>query len=92
MPTKAIQTSPRDALRAELHDALVADLAAAAAAADSGPVHVKCIRLSVPNVAKIPKFPLFQGVIGLYTAATALVSSVPVPAVAGHLDTKVREF
>ncbi len=92
MPTKAIQTSPRDALRAELHDALVADLVAVAAE-DSAQVHAKCIRLSVPNVAKIPKFPLFQGVIGLYTAATALVSGVPVPVVvAGHLDTKVCEF
>ncbi len=88
MRTKATQTNPSGALRADRRDAPAEDLAAVAWVADSVQALGKCIRLSVPNVARTLKCHSFPGVTGLYTAAIASVSSAPA-APAGHIDIRV---
>ncbi len=90
MRTKAIQTNPSGALPADRHDAQAEeeDLAAAAWVADSVQALGKCIRLSVPSVAKTLKCHSVPEVTGPYTAAIALASSPPVAA-AGHINSGV---
>jgi len=85
MRTKATQTNPSGAPPADRHDAPAAE---DPAAVDFVQVLGKCIRLSVPNVARTLKCHSFPGVTGLYTAAIASVSSAPAAA-AGHIDIRV---
>ena len=90
MPTKDTRTNPNAALPVDRRGVLVGDLAAEAEA-DFARVLGKCIRLSVPNVARTLKCPFFPGVTGLYTAAIASASNA-LAAVAGHIDTRVGRF
>ena len=84
MLTKAIQTNPSDARPADRRGAQVADLAAVAAE-DFVPALGKCMRLSVPNVARTLRCPSVPVATGPYIAATASASSAQAAPAAGHI-------
>ncbi len=89
-PTRGTRTNPKDALRAGRRVVLAEDLAAVAAA-DFARDLVKCIQLSVPNVAKTLKCLSFPEATGLYTAAIVSASSPPA-VLAGHIGNRVERF
>jgi len=84
MRTRDIPTNPSDVHLAGRLDAATKEMTAAGFVQVLG----KCIRLSVPNVARTLKCHSFPGATGLFIAATASVSSAPA-APAGHIDIRL---
>ena len=87
MLTRAIQTSPSDAHRADKPDAQAEEMAAAAADLVAE-CDVRCIPLSALSAARTPRFRSCPEATDLYIAAIASGSSVSEPA--GLIDTKRR--
>ncbi len=84
MPTKATQTNPSDVHLAGRLDAATKEMTAAGFVQVLG----KCIRLSVPNVARTLKCHSFPVATGPYIAAIATANSA-LAAQADHIDNRV---